>query len=693
MAGDKIVRTTCGMCFGACGVRVHVSGGRVVRVEGDPESPVNRGVICPKGRASAEYLYHPERLTHPLKRTGPRGSGRWSRVSWDEALDAVASGFLEARAADGPQSVALIQGASKGLIHSYAERLANAFGTPNVSTTGHVCFLPRLLAAQLTCGFYPVPDYERRPACLMVWGANLAETRIGEHHRAVRQIRRGTRLIVVDPLPTVLSRKASHWLRLRPGTDLALALGMLQVIVNEDLHDRHFVAHYTLGFKRLKAHLKAFTPRWAADICGVPAEDIQAAARSYAAARPASIQWGNAIDHGQDSFQIARALMILRAVTGNLDIPGGDLRPDYPLERPGAADISLRGRLTAELRSMRLGAQSGLLPAFIRVPAATLMTAVLEEKPYPVHCLLIQGSNPLQTHAGARRTYQALQKVKSSAVIEHFMTPTAHLADIILPAATYLEFDSVVAPPYYPYVQVQQRVVEPIGECRSELEIVNGLAQRLGLRELFFEDTQKLLDSVLAPTGLSFDAFRSEVSIAGVNSYRRFEREGFETPSKKVELFSPRLMDWGHLPLPAYRPARGGVGDRGEYPFLLTSRKSVYYLHSGGRLIRSLRARHPEPLVRIHPEPAQARGIRDGDWVWIETAEGRIRQRAKLSLEIDPRVVWADYGWWFPEAGSAGIYGWDQANLNSLTAAREGASTETGSSRFRGLPCTIYRST
>ncbi len=691
MAGDQIVRSTCGMCFGACGVRVHVSGGRVVRVEGDPESPVNRGVICPKGRASAEYLYHPERLTHPLKRTGPRGGDQWVRVSWDEALDTVASGFLKARAADGPQSVALIQGASKGLIHSYAERLANAFGTPNVSTTGHVCFLPRLLAAQLTCGYYPVPDYESQPACLMVWGANLAETRIGEHHRTVRQIGRGTRLIVVDPLPTVLSRKACHWLRLRPGTDLALALGMLNVIIGEELHDKRFVAHHTLGFDRLRTHLQAFTPRWAADICGVPADDIQAAARSYAAAKPAGLQWGNAIDHGADSFQTARALMILRAVTGNLEIPGGDLRPDYPLEGPGAADISLRGSLAPELRAKRLGAQSGLLPAFIRVPAATLMTAILEERPYPVNCLFIQGSNPLHTYAGARRAYQALRKVPFSAVVEHFMTPTAALADIVLPAATYLEFDSVVGPPYYPYAQVQQRVVGPIGECRSELEIVNGLAERLGLGELFFEDTQKLLDSVLAPTGLNFAAFRETVSIAGVTSYRRFESEGFETPSKKVELFSPRLQDWGHLPLPAYRSAPGEKGGSDDFPFHLTSRKSVYYLHSGGRHIRSLRTRHPEPLMRIHPGSARARGIHDGDWVWIETAAGRIKQRAKLSEEIDPGVIWADYGWWFPESGPSDSFGWDHANLNVLTDDREGSSAETGSNRLRGIPCKVYR--
>lgn len=687
MARERIVRTTCAMCSAACGLRVQVAGGRALEVEGDPESPVNRGAVCPKGRAAVEYLYHPERLTHPLRRRGPRGAGRWERVSWDEALDAVAEALARARAESGPESVALVQGASKGFIQGYAERLAHAFGTPNVTTTGHLCFLPRLFAARMTCGYYPVPDYEGRPALLMLWGANLAATRIGEHHRALQAVRGGSRLIVVDPLPTVFSRKAEQRLRLRPGSDLALALGLLQVIVSEGWIDHDFVGRHTTGFEALADHLRPFDPPWAAAACGIPAGEIRAAARAYASAKPACLLWGNAVDHGADNFQTARALMILRAITGNLEVPGGELRPDFPLERPGAFDLTLSGSLAPEIQARRLG---GRRPPFLRVPPADLTAAIVEERPYPVRVLLIQGANPLLTWAEARRARAALEKVAFSAAIEHFMTPTAALADIVLPAATFLEFDSVAAPPYYPFVQAQRRVVDPVGECRSEFEIVNGLARRLGLGGLFFEAPRELLDRLLAPAGIDFAALCEKGALAGERAFRRYEREGFATPSGKVELYSARLAELGSLALPAPRPADGAATPDGGPGLLLTSRKSPYYLHSGGRQIRSLRARHPEPRVGLHPETARALGIAEGDPVEIETARGAIRQRAHLTAEIDPAVVWADFGWWFPEA-APGLFDWDRANLNLLSDERAGASPETGANRLRGIPCTVRR--
>lgn len=685
-AAEKIIRTACGMCSGACGLRVHVAGGRALRVEGDPESPVNRGAICPKGRAAVEYLYHPDRLTHPLRRRGPRGAGRWERISWKEALDRIAAELARIKEESGPAAVALVQGASKGFIQGYAERLANAFGTPNVTTTGHLCFLPRLVAAKMTCGYYPVPDYAGRPAALLVWGANLAATRIGEHHRALEAVRGGSRLIVVDPLPTVFTRKAEHWLRLRPGTDLALALGLLHVIVSEGLIDRDFVDRHTTGFAALADHLRPFDPERTAAACGVPPEGLRAAARAYAAAKPACILWGNAVDHGADNFQTARALMILRAVTGNLEAPGGELRPDFPLERPGAFDLTLRGSLAPEAQALRLG---GRRPPFIRVPPADLTAAILEERPYAVCGLLIQGANPLLAWAEARRARAAMEKAAFSAAIEHFMTPTAALADIVLPAATFLEFDSVAAPPYYPFVLAQIKAVDPVGECRPEFAIVNGLARRLGLGALFFDEPRRLLDRLLAPAGVDFATLCEQGAIAGQTAYRRYAAEGFDTPSGKVELFSARLAQMGSLALPAPRPAAPAESPAGGPVFLLTSRKSAYYLHSGGRQIRSLRTRHPEPQVGIHPQTARALGIAAGDPVVIETARGTIRQRARLVQEIDPGVVWADFGWWFPEA--PGLFDWERANLNLLTDEREGSSPETGANRLRGIPCTLRR--
>ncbi len=691
---EKIIQSTCGMCFAGCGVQVHVKDGKVVAVKGDPRSPVNHGVLCPKGRAAPQLLYHPDRLRRPLQRTGPRGSGRWRRISWNRALDTIAGDFIKTRNQDGPEQVAFIQGSAKGLIDNYNERLANAFGTPNFSTTGHICFLPRLFASRITCGSYTVADYEHPPACIVVWGANLAETRIGEHHRATRQLGRGAQLVVVDPLPSVMARKSRIWLRLRPGTDLALALGLIHVIINENLYDRSFVQQYTVGFRRLKEHVQKYSPREMSEITWISAAVIEKAARFYAAAAPACIQWGNAVDHGVNSFQTARALSILKALTGNLDVPGGDVLPSYPLAGAGAVEVSMRNRLSAQAWEKRAGAGHKRLPPYQRVPPTDLVNAMLAEGAGRIKSVYVHASNPLLTYTNASRTYQAFKQLNFLAVADFFMTPTAALADIVLPAATFLEYDSVVAPPYYPYAQIQQQAVVPVGECRSDLDITRELAGRLGLGELFWDDSQSLLDAVLKPAGLTFEQFREKGVLAGTVEYRKHEKKGFATPSGKVELYSQQLELWGFDPLPVYREPPGTpAGDpqlAEAYPLVLTTRKSVYYLHSCGRQIDSLRRGHPQPRVFLHPETAARLGIEAGRWVYVETERGRIKQKAVFSNRLDPRVVCADFGWWFPEKKTDPLSGWAQSNLNVLTDDQLPLSPETGSDSLRGLGCRVY---
>lgn len=694
MIEPKIVRSTCGMCFAACGVLIQVEDGKVTAVKGDPDSPVNYGVLCPKGQAAVELLYHPERLTHPLKQIGKKGRDQWTRISWDEALGTIADKLAAIRDAHGPEQVAFIQGSAKGLIDNYNERLANAFGTPNFSTTGHICFLPRLFASQMTCGSYTVPDYESGPACIVVWGANLVETRIGEHFRTVRQLKGGTELIVVDPVQTLLAKKAYTWLQLRPGTDLALALAMIHVIIDQKLYDRDFVEHFMVGFNRLKDHVRKYSPAMVSQITWLAPEKIEEAARFYARSKPAVIQWGNAVDHGVNSFQTARAISILRAITGNLDVPGGDLLPSYPLAGQGASDITLRNRIGSQVWAKRIGAEQNQLPLFRRVLPKSLINAIIDENPYPVRGLYVHASNPLMTYTNADRTYQALKKVDFLAVSDFFMTPTAALADIVLPAATFLEYDSVVAPPYYPFAQVQQKVAQ-IAECRSDFEITSGLASRLGLQDLFWNNSNDLLDEVLKPTGLTFNEFKNKGVVAGATAYRKYEKSGFETPSGKVELYSNQLESWGFDPLPTYRePPDSPLSEPDlaqTYPLILTTKKSIYYLHSCGRQIKSLRQGHPEPLIYLHPDTAAENSIEDGDWVYIETKQGRVKQKAFLTKSLHPRVICGDFGWWFPEEAKYELHGWKASNINIIIDDRFQDSPETGSLNLRGLLCRVYK--
>ena len=691
-----VVRSTCGICPIGCGVLVHVDNGRVIKVEGDPESPLNEGVLCPKGLASLEYLYHPNRLRHPLKRLGERGEGKWQQISWGEALDTVATELVKARGKYGTESVAFVNGAAKGLQESYLARLANVFGTPNVAWQGHVCFVPRTLASRITYGFYAVPDYDYPPACIVVWGKNMAETLHHAHHRVIKAIDKGTKLIVIDPRQIDLMAKSDLWLQPRPGSDLALALGMINVIINEELFDKAFVDKWTIGFDLLKNHVGDYPPERVEEITWVPAEKIRQVARFYAQTKSACIQWGNALDQGVNSFQTARAISILRATTGNLGIPGGEMQPSpLPLIGRRSPELELWDKMPLEKWQKRVGTDLRLIPLMRYVQPQSIIKAIMEEDPYQIRVAYVQGANPLSSYSNAQETYRALKKLDFLAVADMFMTPTAALADVVLPVATYLEFDSITSPPYsYPVVSVQQKVTR-IGECRSDYEILHDLAQRLGLGEYFWDTEEECLDYILAPSGITFNEFKKIGALSGSKQYRSYESQGFATPSGKVELYSSQLKEWGFDPLPTYHePPETPYSDpelAKEYPLIFTSWKSEPYRHSGGKQIAALRGSHPEPIVMVHPETAGKLGIKEGDWVYIETKRGRIKQKAVLTTGIDPRVVGTDYAWWFPEKGVSGLYGWAESNINILTSDKPPFNREMGSSNLRGILCKVYK--
>jgi anaerobic selenocysteine-containing dehydrogenase len=668
---------------------------QVVRITGDPESPVNRGRLCSKGANAMKYLRHPARLTHPLRRVGERGGGQWEAISWEEALDTTAGKLNMAKTDYGPESVIFLRGSFKGGYEgAYVARFANAFGTPNIASMSSVCFVPRVNGSVITHGFLPVPDYRYPPACIMVWGANLSETRLGEGMETLDAVEKGSKLIVVDPRTFHLSRKAEIRLPLRPGSDLALALGLIHVIIADGLYDSTFVDKWTVGFRELKGHVEQYSPDVVEKITWVPADMIKEAARLYATAKPAVLQAGNAIDHNGNNFQTARAFAILRAITGNIGLPGGEVACSGPPVIPmGSPEFDLRDMLSNEARSKRLNVEDGFLPSIFYALPQSIVKSVLSGEPYRLRAAYVLGANPLLTYTNAQEVYKAFREIDFLAVADIFMTPTAAMADIIFPAAMFLETDGIIAPPYYPVAQVQQKVAHP-GECRSDYEILSGLARKVGI-SCFWESERECLDYILRPAGLTFEEFGKVGALVGKKEYRKHEREGFATPSKKVELYSERLKDWGFDPLPTHREIPesplSAPGLAAEYPLVLTSWKTEEFRHSGERQIEALRKLHPEPVVWVHPDTAAQLGIDESDLVYIETKRGRIKQRAHLTSDIDRRVVGVDYGWWFPEKGSEGLYGWAEGNVNILTDDARPWGREMGTPSLRGFLCKIYK--
>jgi len=687
----KIVKSTCGFCYAGCGVLIHMQDGKPVKIEGDPESPVNRGIVCKKAMASLEYLYHPERLRHPLKRSGNRGEGKWKRISWDEALETVADHLNSIKEESGAESVVFIHGAAKGLQDTYLRRFANAFGSPNLASMGHVCFLPRKFGSIMTFGYYPCADYDYPPRCIIVWASN--KPKIAEYQKTLDAIKMGAKLIVIDPRKTELARQADIWVRLRPGSDLALTLGIINVIIDEQIYDRSFVEEWTVGFDELKANVRKYPPELVEQITWVRRNLIREIARIYATTRPGCIQMGNAFEHTINSFQTIRAVSILKALTGNLSVPGGEaFRKPLPIPDRYAPELSLDNVLPEEKRKLRLGSANTFSPFYQYAHPPAVIKAMREAKPYPLRMAYIQGANPLLTYPNAQEVHRVFLELEFLVVAELFMTPTAALADIVLPSASYLEFDSIVNPPYYPIAQVQQKVAD-VDECWPEFKILSELAKKTGLGEYFWEHEKEFLDLILKPAGIDFDKLREQGSMAGEIEYYHYKEKGFNTPSGKVELFSKQLQEWGLDPVPVfYELQESPLGDpklTREYPLVLTSWKSEYYRHSGQRQVKALRDQHPEPLVYINPKTAADLGINDGDWVWIATKRGMIRQKAALSDDIDPRVVGVDYAWWFPEKGAENLYGWRESNINILTDDNPPYCRELGTPNLRGIVCKI----
>jgi anaerobic selenocysteine-containing dehydrogenase len=686
-----IVKSTCGLCYAGCGVLIHMRDGKPVQIEGDPESPVNRGVVCEKAMASLEYLYHPERLRYPLKRAGNRGEGNWQRMTWDEAVKIIADRLRFVKEGSGAESVVFIHGAAKGLQETYLKRFANVFGSPNVASQGHVCFLSRKFGSITTLGYYPNADYDYPPRCIVVWGSNKAK--IAEFQNTLEAVEKGARLIVMDPRKTELSRRSDAWVRLRPGSDVALALGMIKVIIDEELYDKSFVEKWTVGFEELRVHVRGYPPERVEQITWVNRDLVKEIARMYATLKPAFIQMGNAFEHTINSFQTARAISILKALTGNLSVPGGEIyREPLPMPDRYAPELSLDHMLPDEKKMLRLGAKSGFAPFYQYAHPPAVVKAMREGKPYPLRMAYIQGANPLLTYPNAKEVYKALVGLEFLVVADLFMTPTAALADIVLPSASYFEFDSIVNPPYYPIAQVQQEVAE-LYECWPDFRTLKKLAQKADMGEYFWDNEKDFLDLILRPAGITFDNFREQGSMAGEIVHYHYKKGGFNTPSGKVELFSTQMKEWGFDPLPVYHePPETPYGDpelAKEYPLILTSWKSEYYRHSGQRQLKSLRGKHPDPLVYVNPETAIELGIDEGDWVWVATRRGRIRQKAVLSEEIDPRVVGVDYAWWFPERGAGDLYGWSESNINILTDDGHPYSRELGTPNLRGMLCKV----
>jgi anaerobic selenocysteine-containing dehydrogenase len=644
MAAKEVIKNgICYMCTASCPTRIHVSNGKAIKIEMANASSV---VACPRWKAQLDFIYHPDRLKYPLKRTGERGTGHFKRISWDEALDTVADNLQKIKDKYGAESVAFWVAFTKEP-RPYFHRLTHAFGSPNYCTESSSCATASMLAAYVTFGT-PQVSSQSPARCKIIWGTSVLNSMPTAWPAHLEAMKKGLKLIVVDPRRTKVASMADIHLQLRPGTDGALALGMMNVIISENLYDKEFTEKWTVGFDDLKKLVQQYSPEHTEQITWVPAAKIREAAILYATQKPAQIVTGaNSATHHTNGVQNHRAIIILPAITGNIKASR-----DFP-HAPPTNDITLH-ELVA---NMPPGVGSERFPLWTKQQREMQSNALADQidrgNPYPIKALFSAGLD-VQFFPNSSRIVQSLKKLDFIAVTEYFPTPGAQLADVVLPIASWLERPILITG-FGGAIKLLEPAIAPVGESRPEWEIYSELAKRLGFGEKFWDgDFEQCVNYILEPLGITYEYLKQHPEgikyspTSAAASYQ--EKAGFSTPSGKVEIASSVLAGYGFEPLPVYKePPESPVScpDLAKsYPLVLTSGARVLaYTHSQFRNIARLRRLMPDPVVDINPADASPRGIQSGDTVIISSPRGSIKMKANVTDTILAGVASTPHHW------------------------------------------------
>ena len=668
---EAVKHGICYMCTLRCPIKIHVNDGKATQI--DIVNP--KAAHCPRGQAQLDFVYHPDRLRYPLKRTGPRGSGSFQRISWDEALDTVAGKLTDIKAKYGAESVVFYVAYTKEP-RPYFHRLAIAFGSPNYCTESSNCFSATWLAAALNYGqdygwiYQQSRVHDPASKCKLVWGSAIEFSHPPLWYDHVEARKNGLKLIVVDPRRTTIASMADIHLQPRPGTDGALALGMMNVIINEGLYDKEFVEKWTVGFDGLKQLVQEYPPDRVEKITWVPASKIRDAAILYATNKPAKLGMSpQALVHSSNGVQNHRAVVLLPALTGNFEVPGGNRW--LPDELP-KKDITLHDRVA----NMPPGVGSQRFPIWTKMYKEMQSNVIADQietgKPYPVKAIFGAGLN-ITFFPNSNRFVEQLKKLDFIAMTEYMHTPTTPYADVVLPIASWLE-RQILVPLNGGHTTLVEPAIEPVGESWPEWKIYSELAKRWGIGDVFWNgDFEKCVDYILQPSGITVEELKKHPEgmkyPVPPRPAKYYKEAGFETPSGKVEIASSILAEYGFEPLPVYKePAESPISRPDlarSFPLVLnTGARAMPYVHSQYRTVARLRKLLPEPLVEINPKDAKVRGIKSDDMVTVSSPRGSIQLKADVTDAILSGVVHIPHQW--PGEANVNILIDDQ-NLDPLS--------------------------
>ncbi len=725
-----------------CGMFITVKDNKIVKVEGDPDHPITHGRLCPRCIALDEVVYHKDRLMSPMVRAREdRGKNAWKKISWDEAYDLLEKKIREIQDTYGAEAIFTLTGTGReSTLYApvYGPAIMN---TPNGASTyafsGEACYGPRATitnyllgagvpeidSAQYLPGGYDDPQFEV-PKYILVWGKDpLYSNPDGFFgHSIIDLMKRGSKIITIDPRLTWLGSRAEFHLQLRPGTDAAVGMGLLNVIISEGLYDHDFVEKWCYGFDELAEAVKEWTPERVQEVSWVDAEALVGAARAFATSAPSTATWGVALDQSKASTQGAQCFLALVAICGYLDVPGG-VTITKPTSFIGQWRYDMSDTLTDGMAEKHIVDPTGKYRLFNTgaamggVQGDTLLNwleGMYKDVPgyYDLRMCWIIGNNPLACMADQpKRWYEAMKDLDFIVAQDIFMTPTIMgLCDLVLPLSTFAEHDGLVTPNYgrnQHFIGAMNKAVEN-PDTKSDLEILIDMGKRM--RPEIWEGVDSVddfFDKLLKDTyGFGLDDVRAVPVKQASYTYRKYEtgdlrddgEPGFQTITGRVELYSPVLESYDEQPLPYYEePEYSPVSQPAEivekYPLVYTTGgRHISMFHSEHRQIPSLRALHPDALVTINPATAARYGIEDGDWVRVATMFGACVQKARLSEEVNEKMVHLEHAWWYPEQdGEApNLYGVWKSNVNSLMPHESVGVTGYGAPYKNGI-CSICK--
>ena len=685
-----VIHTICQMCYFYCGIQVTVDGGRILRIDGQRNHPVNHGRLCAKALAAAQLATDPNRLKTPLRRIGDRGENNWQEISWKQAIEEIAQQMATFKQRHGAETMGFYRGHAPGWVtnYNYVLRLMNAWGSSSVFTHANLCFLPRAIAHSATFGGFPEPDYDQARAILLIGYNPVSTSPVNYAPRIIWAKERGAKLIVIDPRFTHTAAKADLFLQPRPGTTGPLVLAMIQTIIDRGWYDDGFIRQWTVGFERLKRFVRDYRPQEVAATTWVPAETIVEAARIIATVKPALVVDGNGLDQQPDTVQTVRTTSILRGLIRSVDEPGGSvLIPPLPAE-----DVALRGSRTPDLDEPEWKQYPLYFNLGQTMGGTELTDAIAATGQRRLRGLIVQGGNPASVLSQSATVRQRLKELDFLVVHDLYPTATARLADIVLPAASFLERDLVLHYRYRPFVDgnlvaMQNRCVPPVGQSRPDIDFLFALARGLGLREIFpWEDAIQAFDWELAYLGIDTQWLREHPEgfirrFDPGTHFQKYRQTGFATPSGKIEFYSSLLEAKGLDPLPVFADPGEPTDD---YPFICSAGlKLGVHTHTQFHSLPWIREMEPGPFAEIHPRTAARLDIADGDRVRILSPSGAVTVQARVRATVHPRVVMVTFGYGEPYAGLA-----DPVNAITSEKTRDPFS---GATNNRSFPVDIQK--